>query len=87
MKIIINNSDYISIHVPLVEDTKDLINTESLKFFKKGSKLINLSRGGIVNNQAILEALDLNIVDKFVTDFITAWAKVMNADRFDLRLN
>ena len=71
MKYLLNNSDYISIHVPLVEDTKDLINSESLKFFKKGSKLINLSRGGIVNNQAILEALDLNIVDKFVTDFPT----------------
>tara|TARA_B100000902_G_scaffold358973_1_gene374403 strand:+ start:3317 stop:4495 length:1179 start_codon:yes stop_codon:yes gene_type:complete len=71
MEYLLNNSDYISIHVPLVEDTKDLINSESLKFFKKGSKLINLSRGGIVNNQAILEALDLNIVDKFVTDFPT----------------
>ena len=71
MKYLLNNSDYISIHVPLVEDTRNLINQESLKFFKKGSKLINLSRGGIVNNEAILEALDSNIIDKFVTDFPT----------------
>jgi len=71
MKMLLSNSDYISIHVPLVKDTKDLINKESLKFFKKGSKLINLSRGGIVNNEDIVEALNSKIVEKFVTDFPT----------------
>ena len=71
MKMLLSNSDYISIHVPLVKDTKDLINKESLKFFKKGSKLINLSRGGIVNNKDIVEALNSNTIEKFVTDFPT----------------
>ena len=71
MDYLLNNSDYVSIHVPLVDDTKDLINKESLKKFKKGSKLINLSRGGIVNNEDIIEALDSKIIDKFVTDFPT----------------
>jgi D-3-phosphoglycerate dehydrogenase len=71
MKMLLSNSDYISIHVPLVKDTKDLINKESLKFFKKGSKLINLSRGGIVNNEDIVEALNSKIIEKFVTDFPT----------------
>ena len=42
-------SDFISIHVPLVDSTKDLISKNLLKHFKRGSKLINLSRGGIVN--------------------------------------
>ena len=69
--IFLNNSDYVSIHVPLVDDTKDLINKESLKKFKKGAKLINLSRGGIVNNEDIIEALDSKVIDKFVTDFPT----------------
>ena len=68
---LLNNSDYVSIHVPLVDDTKDLINKESLKKFKKGAKLINLSRGGIVNNEDIIEALDSKLIDKFVTDFPT----------------
>src|SRR5210317_158851 len=68
---LLNNSDYVSIHVPLVDDTKDLINKESLKKFKKGAKLINLSRGGIVNNEDIIEALDSKVIDKFVTDFPT----------------
>ena len=57
--------------MPLVDDTKDLINKESLKKFKKGAKLINLSRGGIVNNEDIIEALDSKVIDKFVTDFPT----------------
>ena len=71
MNYLLNNSDYVSIHVPLVDATKDLINKETLKKFKKGSKLINLSRGGIVNNEDIIEALDSKIIDNFVTDFPT----------------
>ena len=71
MEYLLNNSDYVSIHVPLVNETKDLISKDSLKQFKKGAKLINLSRGGIVNNKDIIEALNNKIIDKFVTDFPT----------------
>jgi D-3-phosphoglycerate dehydrogenase len=52
---LLNNSDYISLHVPLVDSTKDLISKETLKLCKKGAKLINLSRGGIVNNKDVIE--------------------------------
>ena len=69
MDYLLSESDYISIHVPLVEATKDLINKESLKKFKKGSKLINLSRGGIVNNEDIIEALDSKIIDNLLLTF------------------
>ena len=58
MEYLLNNSDYVSIHVPLVDETKNLISKDSLKHFKKGAKLINLSRGGIVNNKDIIEALN-----------------------------
>ena len=71
MEYLLNNSDYVSIHVPLVDETKNLISKDSLKHFKKGAKLINLSRGGIVNNKDIIEALNNKIIDKFVTDFPT----------------
>ena len=71
MEYLLNNSDYISIHVPLVDETKDLISKESLKHFKKGAKLINLSRGGIVNNNDIIEALEEKRISTFVTDFPT----------------
>jgi D-3-phosphoglycerate dehydrogenase len=71
MEYLLNNSDYVSIHVPLVDETKNLISKDSLKHFKKDAKLINLSRGGIVNNKDIIEALDNKIIGKFVTDFPT----------------
>ncbi|NCX24637.1 MAG: 3-phosphoglycerate dehydrogenase, partial [Proteobacteria bacterium] len=71
LEYLLNKSDYISVHVPLVEETKDLISKNTLRHFKKGAKLINLSRGGIVNNDDIINALDSKIVDRFVTDFPT----------------
>ncbi|NCW11466.1 MAG: 3-phosphoglycerate dehydrogenase [Proteobacteria bacterium] len=86
MEYLLNNSDYISIHVPLVDDTKDLISKKSLKHFKKGAKLINLSRGGIVNNEDIIEALDTKIIDKFVTDFPTPELVTRSNDFHDVIL-
>ena len=68
---LLNNSDYISLHVPLIDSTKNLISKETLKLFKKGAKLINLSRGGIVNNNDIIEALEDKQISTFVTDFPT----------------
>ena len=83
---LIKTSDYISIHVPLVDETKDLISKKSLKHFKKGAKLINLSRGGIVNNEDIIEALDAKIIDKFVTDFPTPELVTRSNDFHDVIL-
>ena len=68
---LLRTSDYISLHVPLIEATKNLINISKLKHCKKGAKLINLSRGGIVNNEDIILALDAGMVDRFITDFPT----------------
>ena len=86
MEYLLNNSDYISIHVPLVDETRDLISKVSLKHFKKGAKLINLSRGGIVNNEDIIEALDAKIIDKFVTDFPTPELVTRSNDFHDVIL-
>ncbi len=66
---LLKKSDYISLHVPLVEDTEALINSELIKNFKKGAKLINLSRGGIVDDLSVISALDKGILSCYVTDF------------------
>lgn len=66
---LLKKSDYISLHVPLVEDTRALINSELIKNFKKGAKLINLSRGGIVDDLSVISALDKGILSCYVTDF------------------
>ena len=71
LEYLLSNSDYISLHVPLVEETKDLISKNTIKFIKEGAKLINLSRGPIVNNEDILKALEDKKISSFVTDFPT----------------
>ena len=69
LKDLLSNSDYISIHVPLVEETKNLICNDVIKFIKPGAKLINLSRGSIVNNKDVVNALENKKISTFVTDF------------------
>jgi len=71
MEALLKQSDFVSLHVPLVEDTKNLINKSNLKNFKRGARLINLSRGGIVNTNDVIEGLDKGHLDRFVTDFPT----------------
>lgn len=66
---LVGKSDFVSIHVPLLESTKNLISKDVLKYFKNGSKLINLSRGGIVNNGDVIKALEAGALSSFVTDF------------------
>ena len=55
---LLRNSDIISLHVPHTKQTHHLINRKSLKMMKKGAILINTSRGGIVDTDALLEALE-----------------------------
>ncbi len=54
---IISESDYISLHVPLLDSTKNMISTEEFKKMKKSVCLINTARGGVVDEKALYEAL------------------------------
>ncbi|MCL5784197.1 MAG: NAD(P)-binding domain-containing protein [Patescibacteria group bacterium] len=54
---LLKNSDIVTIHVPLMEQTHHLINKDNLPLMKKGSLLINTSRGGIVDTDALSKAL------------------------------
>ena len=65
-------SDYISLHVPLVDATKGLINAEKIRFMKKGARIVNLARGALVNENDIIEALNSEKIASYVTDFPTA---------------
>lgn len=51
------DADVVSLHCPLMESTRHMINSESLKLFKQGAMLINTSRGGLVHTPDIIEAL------------------------------
>ena len=71
LETLLANCDYISLHVPLVDSTKNLICSKTLSFLKDGAKIINLSRGGIVNNDDMLNSLKSGKVNRYVTDFPT----------------
>jgi D-3-phosphoglycerate dehydrogenase len=62
-------SDYVTLHVPLNDQTKGLINRERLADLKKGARLLNFARGGLVNNADLREALAAGQVSVYVTDF------------------
>lgn len=66
---LLKHCDIISIHVPLVEATCDLINAERLALMKDNAMLINFARDGIVDDVAIKHALDNNKIQSYVTDF------------------
>ena len=63
------NCDYISIHCPLVDSTKEFINKTSIALMKDGVRILNLARGGLVCNADMAAALEEGKVAKYVTDF------------------
>ncbi len=63
------NADFVSLHVPQLPETKGFINKDRLKMMKPGVKIMNFARGGLVNNQDIIKAIEAGIVGKYVTDF------------------
>jgi len=69
LKTLLQNSDYISIHVPLTGETKMMFNKEAFAQMKKGARLLNLARGELVNNADLAAALDDGAVAAYVTDF------------------
>ncbi|KAH6854074.1 hypothetical protein B0I37DRAFT_21607 [Chaetomium sp. MPI-CAGE-AT-0009] len=54
---LLGESDYVSLHCPLTEETRHIINEETLGKMKKGAMLINTSRGGLVNTESVIAAL------------------------------
>jgi D-3-phosphoglycerate dehydrogenase len=71
MEVVLQNSDFVSLHLPLTEKTKGLINESKLNLMKKNSVLINFSRGGIVDENSVIKFLDNQHLHKYVTDFPT----------------
>lgn len=63
------NSDYITVHVPLTPDTKNLVNSDSIDKMKSGVRILNFSRGDLVDSAAIIAALSDNKISAYATDF------------------
>jgi D-3-phosphoglycerate dehydrogenase len=68
---LLTRSDYVTIHVPFSEATKDLFNAEKIARMKRGARLINLSRGGLAKEADVLAAINAGVIACYVTDFPT----------------
>jgi D-3-phosphoglycerate dehydrogenase / 2-oxoglutarate reductase len=62
-------SDYVTLHVPLNDQTRGMINKERIALMKKGARLLNFARGGLVNNADLREAMAAGQIAAYVTDF------------------
>jgi D-3-phosphoglycerate dehydrogenase len=66
---LLKNCDYVTLHIPLMDKTKNFLNKKELQLMKSTARLINMSRGGLVNEDALLKVLKENKLAKYVTDF------------------
>ncbi|HET6565016.1 MAG TPA: phosphoglycerate dehydrogenase, partial [Xanthomonadales bacterium] len=66
---LLGTADFISLHVPAIEQTRHLLNAESLRKVKPGARLLNFAREEVVDAQAVIAALELGLLSAYVTDF------------------
>ena len=71
IKVIFENCDYISLHLPSTQETRGFINAGAFSQMKDGVRIINLSRGDLVNNADMALALESGKVACYLTDFPT----------------
>ena len=62
-------ADFVTLHVPLVDATRNLINAQRIGAMRPGAVLLNFAREGVVDNAAVIEALDANKLHAYVCDF------------------
>lgn len=63
--------DTVTVHVPLLEATRGLVNASRIRLLKNNGVVLNFSRGGIVDERAVLEALDAGKLQAYICDFPT----------------
>ncbi|MDO8438455.1 MAG: phosphoglycerate dehydrogenase [Nitrosomonadaceae bacterium] len=66
---LLHNSDFVTLHVPLLEATRHLINHERVQSLKKGAILLNFSRDGVVDENAVLMGIESGKIKNYVCDF------------------
>ena len=68
---IFTDSDYITVHAPLTDSTKNIVNKDTLAMAKDGIRVLNFARGGLVDDNAIVEAIESGKCAAYATDFPT----------------
>lgn len=81
LKEVLGKADIVTLHVPELDSTKNLINKTNLKYFKKGSILINYARGEVVDLDALAKAIKEGHIGGAAID-VFPWEPEKNGDRF-----
>ncbi|MEG0328973.1 MAG: 3-phosphoglycerate dehydrogenase family protein [Longicatena sp.] len=71
IKTIFEECDYITIHVPFNEKTKNMIDAEGIAAMKKGVRVLNFARGGLIDDDAMIKAIEAGNIGCYMTDFPT----------------
>lgn len=66
---VLRHSDFVSIHVPLIDATRNLLNSQRLQQMRKGAILLNFARDGIVDNAALMAAIKSKHIARYICDF------------------
>ena len=66
-----SQSDFVTLHVPVLDSTRGMINGDALLHFRDGAVILNFARNEIVDQQAIIRALDSGKISQYVSDFPT----------------
>jgi len=66
---VLRSANFVTLHVPLVDATRDLVNADNVGSMRAGAVLLNFSREGVVNDKAVLAALDRQHLGWYVCDF------------------
>jgi D-3-phosphoglycerate dehydrogenase len=69
---VLKNSDFVTLHVPLIDATRDLVSADNIGLMRAGAVLMNFSREGVVNESAVLAALDAKRLAWYACDFPSA---------------
>jgi D-lactate dehydrogenase len=70
LKTLLQKSDIITLHLPLLKETEHIINTKNIKYIKRGALLINTARGGLIETSALIQALDKKIISEVGLDVL-----------------
>ena len=68
---LVQGADFLSLHVPLIDATKNIVDAKRIALLKDGAVLINFARGGVVDNAAVIAALNSGKLHAFICDFPT----------------
>ncbi len=66
---VLRQADFVTLHVPLVDSTRNLINAQRIEVMRPRAVLLNFAREGVVDNAAVVEALDANKLHAYICDF------------------